>query len=153
MGEKKRELSPEQRTEILTLFNSKNSLRKIQQLVSFVPKPSVSSIKRTIDRYTETGSNNNKPRTGRPCVLNESDARYMALLSKRDRRLCLPDLTKQFNQCRKKKVSYATVRRAIHRHGLYGISFVTKFNLIYPNHFFFHFKRARSSKKAVVACN
>ena len=103
MAVKKRELSAEERREIITLHKKKLSQRKIRVALSFNPKPSVSTILRTIQRFDETKSNESKARSGRPQLLSNSDKRYVSLISQRDRRKCLSQVTQELNLARKKK--------------------------------------------------
>jgi len=57
---------------------------------------------------------------GRKSLLTPSDIRYLALISIRDRRKTVVELTNEFNIGRGKTVSRRTIARALVRSGLYG---------------------------------
>ncbi len=111
-----RELSAEQRREIIVLYKQKRSLRKIGNIVNRSP----STVKYTIDRYTQTKSNCNRPGRGRLSLLSENDHCYIRLISRRNRRKTLPEITDEFNCGRKWPVSHSTIRKSLLKWGIKG---------------------------------
>jgi transposase len=118
MGNRK-ELSIEDRTKILCFRqNTDMSMRAISDSVGC----SVSCVKKTLDRYRESNSLDDRPRSGRPKVMTHKDERYVKLLSKRDRFKTLPVLQEEFNcgRIKEEKVCKSVLRKALIKNGLSG---------------------------------
>ncbi len=83
---------------------------------------SVSCVKKNLDRYCETNSLEDRPRSGRPSVMTEKDRRYVVLLAKRNRFKTLPVLHEEFNSGRKKeeKVCKTVINNALAKNALNG---------------------------------
>jgi transposase len=83
---------------------------------------SVSCVKKNLDRYCETNSLEDRPRSGRPSVMTEKDWRYVVLLAKRNRFKTLPVLHEVFNCGRKKeeKVCKTVINNALAKNALNG---------------------------------
>ena len=62
-----KELSLDVRGAIIALHSEGISLRKIAQKIGVAP----STVKRTVNRFCEHGSNNSLPRSGRPRATSE----------------------------------------------------------------------------------
>lgn len=110
------QLCIEKRSEIITFFKLKYSVKKICELTGC----KMSTVYYTINRFKKTGSCADLPRSGRPSKLNYSDHRYLKLCALRDRRKTLAVLTEDFNHGRKVPVSHSCVNRALHSWCLIG---------------------------------
>jgi transposase len=111
MGNRK-ELSVEDRRQIIVLRqNMAMSMRAIGDSVGCT----VSCVKKTLDRYRETKSLEDRPRSVRRNVMNHKDQRYVALLAKQNRFKTVPVLYEEFNCGRNKeeKVGQTTIRKAL----------------------------------------
>lgn len=108
-GGKKRELSVEERWEIINYHKLKHSIRKISELTGVKS----STVCDTIARFKKTNSCCSLPRSGRPKVISASDKRYLKLCALRDRRKTVPILTEEFNTSRKFPVSHSACRRSL----------------------------------------
>lgn len=113
---KQRELTSEERIEIVVLHKQKNSLRKIAALV----RRPLSTVADTVKRYKNTNSVANLKRSGRPTKINNSDSRYLKLCSIRSRRKTLSVITEEFNIGHKISASRSVVNRALHSWGMLG---------------------------------
>lgn len=118
MGNRK-ELSIEDRTKIIVLrANMAMSMRAISDSVGC----SVSCVKKTLDRYRETSSLEDRPRSGRPRGMTSKDQRYVLLMAKRNRFKTLPVLHEEYNCGRKIKeqVCETVVRNSLTKNALNG---------------------------------
>lgn len=115
-GGKKKELSAEERWEIIGYHKVKHSIRQISKLTGF----KCSTVFDTIARFKKTNSVSSLPRSGRPPALSPSDSRYLRLCSIRDRRKCVPILTEEFNAGRQFPVSNTVCRRSLLSWSLHG---------------------------------
>lgn len=113
---RRRELSVEVRERIVGLYYDGLSYRAMCRLL----RVSYSSIAYTIRRYQETGSNYSRMGRGRFDSLSQSDHRYVKLLSLRDRRKTVPEITAEFNIGRNTPVSNSVIRRSLKKSGLNG---------------------------------
>lgn len=92
------------------------SLREISRKMN-IPK---STVAYAIQRYSETGSNSNRPRNGRPRVTTKQEDQSIILVSKRNRRLTAPEITADFNIGHDIRISVDTVKRRLRSFGLFG---------------------------------
>lgn len=113
---KKKELSVQERCEIIAFHNTKFSIRKIAELTGHTK----STVHYTIARFKNTNSCENLARSGRPKAVTERDRRYLKLCALRDRRKSLSILLEDFNGGRKTPVSHSVVNRALHSWSLIG---------------------------------
>lgn len=81
---------------------------------------SESTVRRTVQRFQNTGSDENIYGRGRKPALTVRDIRYLGLSSMRDRRKTAAQLAEEFNMGRKLAVSRKIVYRALSRCGLHG---------------------------------
>ncbi|KAA3669793.1 uncharacterized protein DEA37_0002337 [Paragonimus westermani] len=77
------------------------------------------TIDKFLRKYRQTGTHVNKPRSGRPPILTNRGERRLKRLVSTNRRQSLSDLTSAFN-AGPDRVSIATARRVLHRHGFFG---------------------------------
>lgn len=113
---KGKSLDLEKRAMIIALHNEGLSLSKIAKEVS-CPK---STVGLTVKRFVATGSLKNKPITGRHRIMNPNDDKYLLIVSKRDRRKTVPQITEEFNLGRANIVSGSTIRRSLIRSNMKG---------------------------------
>lgn len=112
----KKELSVQERCEIIAFHKTKHSIRKIADLTGHTK----STVHYTISRFKKTNSCENVGRSGRPPAITERDKRYLKLCALRDRRKFLNILTEDFNGGRKTPVSQSVINRALHSWSLIG---------------------------------
>nr|CAH7762384.1 unnamed protein product [Callosobruchus chinensis] len=103
------ELSAFDRTRIIALRQEGLSRQQIANRLNVV----ISTVRRTIRRYEETGEVNSKPRTGRPIVSTRREDRYIAQLASRERLVTVPVLRSQFQRTFNRVISTATIRRRV----------------------------------------
>ncbi|KAJ8389837.1 hypothetical protein AAFF_G00113060 [Aldrovandia affinis] len=106
---KKVQLSKEKRESIITLRNEGQSLRRIARTLQV----SVTAVATTIKRVEETGTHEDRMRSGRPKVTSESENKFIRVTSLRNQRLTAPEIQAQLNASRSKDVSTSTVRRRL----------------------------------------
>ena len=106
---KTRELTLEQRQEIITLKKEGYSSREISKKIK-IPRTTVDY---TVKRHQETGENETKSRAGRPKATTRAEDNFIRVTRLCDRRLTAPNIAAQLNQCREKNVSTSTVRRRL----------------------------------------
>jgi len=75
------QISYELRVKIITLREERYSIRKISQKL----KLSVSGVVKTIYRYRDTGSYDDRPRSGAPRKTSQRENKLLVVTSKRDR--------------------------------------------------------------------
>src|SRR4029434_5404 len=73
--------SKEKRQSIITLRQEGQSIRKISRTLNV----SLSRVAKTIKRYDETGSHEDRPRTGRPRVPSAAEDKFIRVTSLRNR--------------------------------------------------------------------
>ncbi|CAJ0968019.1 unnamed protein product [Ranitomeya imitator] len=78
---RKKQLSKEKRVAIITLRNEGQSVRIIGKTLKVSP----SAVAKTIKRYKETGSHEDRPREGRPRVTSASEDKFIRVTSLRNR--------------------------------------------------------------------
>ena len=102
------QLSKEKRKSIITL-------RTEGQFLNVSPK--------TIKRYDETGSHEDRPRKGRPRVTSAAEDKFIRVTSLRNRKLTAPQIRAQINATQSsssRHISTSTVQRRLCESGLYG---------------------------------
>lgn len=114
--EKRKDLSVEERSKIISYHKLKFSVRQISSLT--VVKSS--TVQDTITRFKNTNSCESLPRSGRPPLLSQSDKRFLNLCAVRDRRKPLSIITEELNIGRKVPVSNSVVNKALHSWHLFG---------------------------------
>lgn len=113
---RKRELSVETRSAILTLWQEKYSMGQVAKKY----KISTSTVWNIIKKKEETGSVVNRKRSGRPRITSVTEGRRVATTSKRNRLLTAPEITNILNNSREVPVSTTTVKRRLMEAGLGG---------------------------------
>ena len=107
-------ISPETRQSILVLRNEGYSMREIAKKL----KISYKAVSYSLHRKAQTGSNQNRKRSGRPRCTTEQEDKYIRVSSLRNRRLTSPQLAASLNSTRKTPVSTSTVKRRLRDAGL-----------------------------------
>jgi transposase len=74
----------------------------------------------SLHRTAQTGSNQNRKRSGRPQSTTEQEDKYIRVSSLRNRRLTSPQLAPSLNSTHKTPVSTSTVKRRLRDAGLLG---------------------------------
>lgn len=113
---KVREISTEMRSAIVVLHNEGKSERAIACQL----KLSKTCVHQTIHRYRETGSHQDRPRSGRPRATTSSEDTFIVVTSKRNRRFTAPEIRAAVNQSRSEPVSLNTVKRRLRDANLFG---------------------------------
>ncbi|XP_073529695.1 uncharacterized protein [Phyllobates terribilis] len=116
---RKKQLSKEKRVAIITLTNKGQSVRKIEKTLKVSP----SAVAKTIKRYKETGSHEDRPRKGRPRVTSASEDKFIGVTSLRNRRLTVAQIRDQVNATQSsssRHISTTTVKRRLCVAGLHG---------------------------------
>uniref|UniRef100_A0AAY5K0X9 Paired domain-containing protein n=1 Tax=Esox lucius TaxID=8010 RepID=A0AAY5K0X9_ESOLU len=111
-----KELSSETRQSILVLRNEGNSMREIAKKL----KISFNAVCYSLHRTAQTGSNQNRMRSGRPRCTTEQEDKYIKVSSLRNRCLTGAQLAASLNSTRKTPVSMSTVKRRLQDAGLLG---------------------------------
>ena len=83
-------------------------------------KISYNAVYYSLHRTAQTGSNQNRKRSGRPRCTTEQEDKYIRVSSLRNRRLTSPQLAASLNSTRKTPVSTSTVKRRLRDAGLLG---------------------------------
>ena len=76
-------LSSEKCAQIVALSESGFSQRRITHQL----KCSQNAVPLAVRRYRQTGSNTDRPHSGRPCVSKACEVAYIALIARRQRRI------------------------------------------------------------------
>lgn len=113
---KKKEISIEKRAQVIILKKAGKTQREIAALVGISQKGVFSTLK----RYTETGSNVDKNRSGRPRKTNKHDDRRIGAISENDRFKTAPDITAEINRTLPNPISVTTVKDRLKNKGLVG---------------------------------
>ena len=87
------QLTKEKRVAIITLRNEGQSVRKIAKTLNVSP----SGVAKTIKRYKETGTHEDRPRKGRPRVTSASEDKFIRVTSLRNRKLTAAQIRDQMN--------------------------------------------------------
>ncbi|CAJ0933412.1 unnamed protein product [Ranitomeya imitator] len=115
---RKKLLSEEKRVAIITLRNESQSVRKIGKTLKVSP----SAVAKTIKRYKEPGSHEDRPRKGRPRVTSASEDKFVRVTSLRNRRLTAAQIRDQVNATQSsssRHISTTTVKRRLCAAGLH----------------------------------
>lgn len=116
---RKKQLSKEKRVAIITLRTEGQSVRKIGKTLKVSP----SAVAKTIKRYKETGSHEDRPRKGRPRVTSAAEDKFIRVTSLRHRRLTAAQIRDQVNATQSsssRHISRTTVKRRLCESGLHG---------------------------------
>lgn len=111
MGRKGKETGADAKKVIVDLMQSGLSRRKISEMLK-IPKSTVIDI---CKRFSDTGSLENKPRSGRPPKIKPRDYRKLERIVKTNRRCSLSDITAKFNEERPEPVSRRTIQHNLHK--------------------------------------
>ena len=112
------QLSKEKQQSIITLRQEGQSSRKISRTLNVS-----SAVAKTIKRYDETGSHEDRPRTGRPRVTSAAEDKFIRVTSLRNRQLTAPQIRAHINALQSsssRHISTSTVRRRLRESGLHG---------------------------------
>ena len=110
------QISKEKRQSAITLRNEGQSLRKIARTLQL----SVTAVAKTVKRFEQTGTHEDRKRSGRPRVTSKSENKFIRVTSLRNRRLTAPEIQAQLNATRSTDVSTSTVQRRLRDAGLKG---------------------------------
>ena len=113
------QLSKEKQQSIITLRQEGQSIRKISRTLNV----SSSAVAKTIKRYDETGSHEDRPRTGRPRVTSAAEDKFIRVTSLRNRQLTAPQIRAHINALQSsssRHISTSTVQRRLRESGLHG---------------------------------
>uniref|UniRef100_A0A096MFS4 Transposase Tc1-like domain-containing protein n=1 Tax=Poecilia formosa TaxID=48698 RepID=A0A096MFS4_POEFO len=114
---RQKQLSKEKRVIIITLRNEGHSIQKIGKTLKLPP----SSVAKTIKRYKETGSHEDRPRKGRPRVTSAAEDKFIRVTSLRNHRLTAAQIRDQVNATQSSRlISVTTVKRRLCESGLHG---------------------------------
>ena len=113
---RKTQLTIEQRAQIEILNKEGFSQRQIAKKLNV----SRHGVQHALKRKTETGSNNDRERSGRRRVTSKAEDKHIVVTSKRNRRLTARELRVDVNSVRKQPVSLTTVKRRLRAAGLFG---------------------------------
>ena len=114
-----KQLTKEKRVAIITLRNEGQSVRKIAKTLNVSP----SGVAKTIKRYNETGTHEDRPRKGRPRVTSASADTFIRVTSLRQRKLSAAQIRDQINATQSsssRHISRTTVKRRLRESGLHG---------------------------------
>jgi transposase len=92
MGRKGKEMSPDLIKVAIDLFKNGEKISDIARVLQ-QPKSTISDI---IKRFREAGTVENRPRSGRPCAMDDSDYRQLEKIVKNERRAPLVEITAKF---------------------------------------------------------
>ena len=112
------QLSKEKQQSIITLRQEGQSSRKISRTLNVS-----SAVAKTIKRYDETGSHEDRPRTGRPRVTSAAEDKFIRVTSLRNRQLTAPQIRAHINALQSSSsrlISTSTVQRRLRESGLHG---------------------------------
>lgn len=79
-----------------------------------------STVNNTITRFQATGSVGDRVRPGWLQITTPADDQRIKLVSKRNRRLTAPEITRDFNRYRATPVSVSTIKRRLQCANLHG---------------------------------
>ena len=111
-----RRLSHDDRMKIVILREEGYSMEAIGSRM----KCSHSAVSKTLKRVRESGSVNDRPRSGRPRLSSARENRELVRISLRDRRLTSTQLKREWSETSQVSGSSRTVRRRLDDAGLYG---------------------------------
>lgn len=112
----KKQLTVEQRAAICTLREEGYSMRDTAKKLGV----SLKGVHYTLCRKRDTGALSDRKRSGRPRATTSAEDTFIITISKRNRRLTAPEIARQLNEGRQKKVSVTTVKTRLLAAGLRG---------------------------------
>ena len=113
MGRKGPEISLEVRKLAVDLHQNGHRLCKISKLLQL----SYMTVSNIVKRFLQSGSVENKAKSGRPKVVTDRDYHKLERLVKVNRRDSLSDITSKFSEARDRRVSKRTVQHHLNKHG------------------------------------
>lgn len=116
------QISCEKRAQVIILHKQGYSNRQIATIVQISEK----GVRTAIKRFSTTGVNTDRQRSGRPKVTSEREDKFIAITSKRLRTLTAPDIRAELNTSRDNVVSVTTVQRRLRQVGLSGCVAIRK---------------------------
>lgn len=111
---KRTQLSREKREAVVTLRKEGQTLRQIAKTLQV----SVSAVAKTIKRVEETGTHEDRARSGRPKVTSESENKFIQGISLSEGQLSAPKIQAKLNAKRTSEVSISTIQRRLREAGL-----------------------------------
>ena len=111
-----RRLSHDDRVKIVILREEGYSMEAIASRM----KCSHSAVSKTLKRVRESGSVNDRPRSGCPRLSSARENRELVRISLRDRKLTSTQLKREWSETSQVSSSSRTVRRRLDDAGLYG---------------------------------
>lgn len=115
------QLSKEKRQFIITLRQEGQSIRKISRTLNV----SSSAVAKTIKRYLETGSHEDRPRTGKPRVTSAAEDHFIRVATLGNRKLKAPQIRAHINASQSsssRHISTSTVQRRMRESDLHGLN-------------------------------
>ena len=109
MGRKGPEISPEVRKLAVDLHQNGHRLCEISKLLHL----SYMTVSNIVKRFLQSGSVENKARSGRPKVGTDRDYHKLERLVK----VNSSDITSKFNEARDRRISKRTVQHHLNKHG------------------------------------
>lgn len=113
---KRTQLSRENRASVIALRNEGHTLRQIAKALQV----SVSAVAKTIKRVQETGTYEDRARSGRPKATSELENKFIQVVSLQDgqNQLSAPKIQAKLNAKRNSGVSISTIKRRLREAGL-----------------------------------
>lgn len=112
----KKEINIEKRIKVTVLKEEGFSYSEIGEKLNL----SKNGVHYILKRHKETGDFLNREGRGGEKRTSERDEKYIALLSKKNRKLTAPDITAEVNKRRNDPISVTTVKRILQKNGLHG---------------------------------
>ena len=94
MGSKHKELSESERNQIVGAWKCGSSATAISRNLGFA----LTTVKKIIKHYKNSGELKPSPRVGRPLILDDRDTRHLLRVLKKDRKTILNVLQDEFAQ-------------------------------------------------------
>ena len=113
MGRKSKEMSPEIKRQVLRLHEEGYSKAEIGRITGY----NRSTISKFLKNFDDSGSLENRRRSGRPKSTSVYGDRILIRLVKEDRRRCFRDLMNEFNQSIPRPVGRRTIQRRLSSFG------------------------------------
>lgn len=111
-----KQISGERRNDIINDYLNRICKKTIAEKYSL----SISTICKTISRYESTGSNDDKPRSGRPKVTSARQDAMMVREIKKNSRITAANLSQMVAEVSSIPVSPSTIRRRLHEKDFHG---------------------------------
>lgn len=113
---KQQQISLEKRSQIVILRRVGKSIREIADIVGV----SKGGVEHTLKRSSETHSNIDRKRSGRPKKTSPVDDRHILIMSKRNRFKTAPEIRAEVNRSLAEPISVNTVKRRLRDKGYLG---------------------------------